>query len=145
MQLSGWVYEKFTNSFLQQVFTIYFTKCDIWRDFFKNVFRHGIDLDNPGAPGTQSQLIAAAAQQGFSSVDGALSSLNQLGSNLSVSVTSGASANYSDSGDSNGNRSADNATPPMHFLTPHVEISMADAPASVYSPSTVSNILLNSL
>lgn len=105
---------------------------------FFNAFRHGIDLDNPGAPGTQSQLIAAAAQQGFSPVDGALSSLNQLGSNLSVSVTSGASANYSDSGDSNGNRSADNATPPMHFLTPHVEISMADAPASVYSPSTVS-------
>lgn len=142
MQLSGWVYEKFTNSFLQQVFISQFILQNV---IFFNAFRHGIDLDNPGAPGTQSQLIAAAAQQGFSPVDGALSSLNQLGSNLSVSVTSGASANYSDSGDSNGNRSADNATPPMHFLTPHVEISMADAPASVYSPSTVSNILSNSL
>ncbi|ENN81025.1 hypothetical protein HUJ04_009707 [Dendroctonus ponderosae] len=97
--------------------------------------RHGIDLDNPGAPGTQSHLIAAAAQQGFSAVDGALNSLNQLSSNLSVSVTSAASANYSDSGDSTENRSADNATPPMHFLTPHVEISMADAPTAVYSPT----------
>ncbi|XP_050300304.1 zinc finger protein ztf-16-like isoform X2 [Anthonomus grandis grandis] len=97
--------------------------------------RHGIDLDNPGAPGTQSQLIAAAAQQGFNPVEGALSSLNQLSTNLSVSVTSGSAANYSDSGDSTGNRSTDNATPPMHFLTPHVEISMADAPTSVYSPA----------
>lgn len=34
------------------------------------------------------------------------------------------SATLSDSGDSTGNRSADNATPPMHFLTPHVEISI---------------------
>ncbi|CAG9763676.1 unnamed protein product [Ceutorhynchus assimilis] len=96
--------------------------------------RHGIDLDNPGAPGTQSQLIAAAAQQGFSPVDGALNSLNQLNTNLSVSVTSGAT--YSDSGESTGNRSTDNATPPMHFLTPHVEISMADAPTAMYSPSS---------
>ncbi|XP_060531263.1 zinc finger protein ztf-16 isoform X2 [Cylas formicarius] len=88
--------------------------------------RHGIDLDNPGPPGSQSQLIAAAAQQGFP--EGALSSLNHLNSNLSVSVTTGAT--YSDSGDSTGARSTDNATPPMHFLTPHVEISMADAPLS---------------
>ncbi|KAL1509278.1 hypothetical protein ABEB36_004040 [Hypothenemus hampei] len=98
--------------------------------------KHGIDLDNPGAPGPQSQLIAAAAQQGFSPVDGALNSLNQLSTNLTVSVApSTASANYSDSGESNGNRSADNATPPMHFLTPHVEISMAEAPTAVYSPA----------
>lgn len=34
------------------------------------------------------------------------------------------SAPLSDSGDSTGNRSTDNATPPMHFLTPHVEISI---------------------
>lgn len=34
------------------------------------------------------------------------------------------SATLSDSGDSTGNRSTDNATPPMHFLTPHVEISI---------------------
>ncbi|KAL1115960.1 hypothetical protein AAG570_005455 [Ranatra chinensis] len=29
----------------------------------------------------------------------------------------------------------DNATPPMHFLTPHVEISMADPPPPSYSPT----------
>jgi len=38
--------------------------------------------------------------------------------------TSGA---CSDSGESmSGNRSESNATPPMHFLTPHVEISMTE-------------------
>jgi len=38
--------------------------------------------------------------------------------------TSGA---CSDSGDSiGGSRSESNATPPMHFLTPHVEISMTE-------------------
>lgn len=51
------------------------------------------------------------------------------GSYLAAVAAASASAgnqqpNYSDSGDSL--RSADNATPPMHFLTPHVEISMAD-------------------
>lgn len=51
-----------------------------------------------------------------------LNALGALGSGLSVSVA----AAYSDSGDSNGERSVDNATPPMHYLTPHVEISMAD-------------------
>lgn len=89
-------------------------------------FRHGIDLDNPGPAGSSASLLAAASH--MSSMD---STLNSLGS-LSVSVT----ANYSDSGDSTGARSADNATPPMHFLTPHVEISMADAPAS-FSPIQV--------
>ncbi|XP_019874185.1 zinc finger protein ztf-16 [Aethina tumida] len=97
--------------------------------------RHGIDLDNPGPAGSSASLLAAAAQQGFP-VEG----LGQLASSLSVSVTGGgsggsAAANYSDSGDSTGARSTDNATPPMHFLTPHVEISMADAPAPVFSPS----------
>ncbi|KAJ8956166.1 hypothetical protein NQ318_020717 [Aromia moschata] len=93
--------------------------------------RHGIDLDNPGPAGSQASLLAAAAQQGFT-MDGTLNSLSQLTGSLSVSVTG---ANYSDSGDSTGARSTDNATPPMHFLTPHVEISMADAPVPVFSPS----------
>lgn len=96
-------------------------------------FRHGIDLDNPGPAGSQASLLAAAAQ-GFS-MDSAFSSLGNLSGSVSVSV-----ANYSDSGDSTGARSTDNATPPMHFLTPHVEISMADAPGPVFSPSLVSNI-----
>lgn len=108
--------------------------------------RHGIDLDNPGPAGSQASLFAAAAQQGFSidgslsSLDSALTSLGNLSGNVSVSVTG---ANYSDSGDSTGARSTDNATPPMHFLTPHVEISMADAPAPVFSPTLVSFYLKN--
>jgi len=93
--------------------------------------RHGIDLDNPGPPGSSAQLIAAAAQQGFTVDSATLGSLGNLSQSVSVSMT----ANYSDSGDSTGARSTDNATPPMHFLTPHVEISMADAPAPVFSPS----------
>lgn len=96
--------------------------------------RHGIDLDNPGPAGSSSSLIAAAAQQGYTIDGNTLSSLGNLSSSLSVSVA----ANYSDSGDSTGARSTDNATPPMHFLTPHVEISMADAPAPVFSPTLVS-------
>ncbi|KAL0268175.1 UNVERIFIED_CONTAM: hypothetical protein PYX00_010219 [Menopon gallinae] len=67
--------------------------------------RHGIDLDNPG---------------------------NGPPAMIPLTVEATASATYSDSGDSQGARSADNATPPMHFLTPHVEISMTDT--SPYSP-----------
>lgn len=92
--------------------------------FFVN--RHGIDLDNPG-PGNNSVSLLAAGIANAAYADGtmdanALSALGALGSGLSVSVA----AAYSDSGDSNGARSVDNATPPMHYLTPHVEISMAD-------------------
>ncbi|XP_034825134.1 zinc finger protein ztf-16 [Maniola hyperantus] len=88
--------------------------------------RHGIDLDNPG-PGNNSVSLLAAGIANAAYADGtmdpsAISALGALGSGLSVSVA----AAYSDSGDSNGARSADNATPPMHYLTPHVEISMAD-------------------
>lgn len=90
--------------------------------------RHGIDLDNPGPGGTQASILAAAAAAGhLAPIDPA--TMNAL-SNLSVSVQ-----NYSDSGESTGARSADNATPPMHFLTPHVEISMADATS--FSPQQV--------
>lgn len=99
------------------------------------IFRHGIDLDNPGPAGSQASLLAAAAQQGFP-LDGALNSLGNLSGSVSVSVA----ANYSDSGDSTGARSTDNATPPMHFLTPHVEISMADAPGPIFSPSLVNSL-----
>ncbi|GAB0096086.1 1-phosphatidylinositol 3-phosphate 5-kinase [Sergentomyia squamirostris] len=71
--------------------------------------RHGIDLDNPG-PGAPSSLLLALDSQNASQL------LPQL--------VGAAAPAYSDSGDSL--RSAENATPPMHFLTPHVEISMAD-------------------
>ncbi|CAK1551964.1 unnamed protein product [Leptosia nina] len=88
--------------------------------------RHGIDLDNPGPGNTSVSLLAAGianAAYGDGTMDpNTLNALGALGSGLSVSVA----AAYSDSGDSNGERSVDNATPPMHYLTPHVEISMAD-------------------
>ncbi|XP_018331218.1 ikaros family zinc finger protein isoform X2 [Agrilus planipennis] len=96
--------------------------------------RHGIDLDNPGPAGSSASLLVSAAQQGYSIDGSTLTSLGNLSSGLSVSV-----ANYSDSGDSTGARSTDNATPPMHFLTPHVEISMTDAPAHVFSPTLSEN------
>ncbi|XP_073966497.1 uncharacterized protein isoform X1 [Choristoneura fumiferana] len=88
--------------------------------------RHGIDLDNPGT-GNNSVSLLAAGIANAAYADGtmdasAINALGALGSGLSVSVA----AAYSDSGDSNGERSVDNATPPMHYLTPHVEISMAD-------------------
>lgn len=75
--------------------------------------RHGIDLDNPGS-GTPSSLLLALEQSNSAHLLPAL-----------AAAANAANANaFSDSGDSA--RSTDNATPPMHFLTPHVEISMAD-------------------
>lgn len=71
--------------------------------------RHGIDLDNPG-PGAPSSLLLA------------LDPTNAA--HLLPTLTTAIAQSYSDSGDSL--RSSDNVTPPMHFLTPHVEISMAD-------------------
>lgn len=100
--------------------------------------RHGIDLDNPG-PGNNSVSFLAANIANAAYADGtmdpnAMSALGALGSSLSVSVA----AAYSDSGDSNGERSVDNATPPMHYLTPHVEISMADN--ETYSPGQTNHL-----
>lgn len=99
--------------------------------------RHGIDLDNPGPGGTSSlllalesqasQVAAAAAAAGFvpglnavaaAAAAVAASAHNANNSNNSVNVPN---SHQSDSGESL--RSLDNATPPMHFLTPHVEIS----------------------
>ncbi|KAL0839761.1 hypothetical protein ABMA28_016400 [Loxostege sticticalis] len=104
--------------------------------------RHGIDLDNPG-PGNNSVSLLAAGIANAAYADGtmdpaAMNALGALGSGLSVSVA----AAYSDSGESNGARSVDNATPPMHYLTPHVEISMADN-NETFSPGQ-SNHLNNS-
>ncbi|XP_026491366.2 zinc finger protein ztf-16 [Vanessa tameamea] len=100
--------------------------------------RHGIDLDNPG-PGNNSVSLLAAGIANAAYADGtmdpsAISALSALGSGLSVSMA----AAYSDSGDSNGARSVDNATPPMHYLTPHVEISMADN-NETFSPGQTNN------
>lgn len=95
--------------------------------------RHGIDLDNPGPNAPSSLLLALdpmnagnylpsiALAAAAAAVNAGNSSLNSLGGN---SNSGGGGPTYSDSGESL--RSADNGTPPMHFLTPHVEISMAD-------------------
>lgn len=68
--------------------------------------------------------------------------------NLSIDFNSGNISNSgacSDSGESfSGNRSESNATPPMHFLTPHVEISMAEpvpTECSSFSSSQVSTFV----
>lgn len=74
--------------------------------------RHGIDLDNPG-PGGPSSLLLALESQGS-----AAAFVQNLSSSQAPAPT------HSDSGESL--RSTDNATPPMHFLTPHVEISMTE-------------------
>lgn len=82
--------------------------------------------------------IANAAYADGTMDPSTINALGSLGSGLSVSVA----AAYSDSGDSNGERSVDNATPLMHYLTPHVEISMPDN-NETYSPGQ-SNHLGNS-
>ncbi|XP_051170558.1 zinc finger protein ztf-16 [Leptopilina boulardi] len=79
--------------------------------------RHGIDLDNPG-PNSSTSLLS-----------------NCSGENVPP-------APLSDSGDSVGNRSTDNVTPPMHFLTPHVEISIP-YPEQTNSQHNTSSTLIN--
>lgn len=75
------------------------------------IFRHGIDLDN-----------------GIHELKPSSANYIPIDCNSGNISTSGA---FSDSGDSNGgNRSESNATPPMHFLTPHVEISMTEPTSS---------------
>lgn len=93
--------------------------------------RHGIDLDNPG-PNAPSSLLLALDQQ--NAVANYLPSMAAAVASAAAAAAAAQSGqqqlhqhqqpNFSDSGDSL--RSADNGTPPMHFLTPHVEISMAD-------------------
>ncbi|XP_034245660.1 DNA-binding protein Ikaros isoform X2 [Thrips palmi] len=73
--------------------------------------RHGIDLDNPGP----SLGIETSGNPG---VNGG------LGATLGSAIAGALVASPIESGES---------TPPMHFLTPHVEISMADPPGA-YSP-----------
>lgn len=94
--------------------------------------RHGIDLDNPGT-GTPSSLLLALEQSNSAHLLPALA------------AAANASANaFSDSGDSA--RSNDNATPPMHFLTPHVEISLGDGNGNENGPmrlTTTSNGIQN--
>lgn len=75
--------------------------------------RHGIDLDNPGPSlGVEPNSIANSAVNGG------------LGATVGSAIAGALVATPSEPGES---------TPPMHFLTPHVEISMADPPCA-YSP-----------
>ncbi|XP_036330145.1 asparagine-rich zinc finger protein AZF1 isoform X1 [Rhagoletis pomonella] len=90
--------------------------------------RHGIDLDNPGPGGSSSLLLAlesqasqvAAAAAAASFVPG-LNAVAAAAAAASQNANSSMTTHQSDSGESM--RSLENATPPMHFLTPHVEIS----------------------
>lgn len=96
--------------------------------------RHGIDLDNPGTHASSSLLLALEQsslphmmqQAGMAAA--AVAAFNDAAS-------AAASGNSAESGGSN--RSQDNLSPPMHYLTPHVEISMADnnEPVQIGSPS----------
>lgn len=93
--------------------------------------RHGIDLDNPGPNAPSSLLLALDPMNAgnylpsiaLAAAAAAVNASNNSGISLGGNSNSGGPT-YSDSGESL--RSADNGTPPMHFLTPHVEISMAD-------------------
>lgn len=105
--------------------------------------RHGIDLDNPGPAGSStlllalesqaSQVAAAAAVAGFVPAGlNAVAAAAAVAANVAAAASSNATSaiagaannvpsHQSDSGESM--RSTDNATPPMHYLTPHIEIS----------------------
>lgn len=106
--------------------------------------RHGIDLDNPGPNAPSSLLLAldptnsgsylpSIALAAAAAAANAANAVNN--SNLLNNGNSNSGPAYSDSGDSL--RSADNVTPPMHFLTPHVEISMAESDSFKVSSFTV--------
>uniref|UniRef100_A0A182P7N4 C2H2-type domain-containing protein n=1 Tax=Anopheles epiroticus TaxID=199890 RepID=A0A182P7N4_9DIPT len=83
--------------------------------------RHGIDLDNPG-PGTPSSLLLALDQHNPANLlPAALAAMNAVNASFGDGGTAAAAA--AAAADTM-QRSIDNGTPPMHFLTPHVEISM---------------------
>jgi len=81
--------------------------------------RHGIDLDNPGRS-------MAIDKNGNATAVGA-------------SSAQGIAQNHFQEGD--GALCGEASTPPMHFLTPHIEISMAD-PANSLSQVRISHTFL---
>lgn len=99
--------------------------------------RHGIDLDNPGSNASSSLLLALEQQQ----QQAANLPVNLIqAANLAASVAAfneSAAAACAVSG-SESSRNHENQTPPMHYLTPHVEISMADnnEPMRLGSPNS---------
>lgn len=92
--------------------------------------RHGIDLDNPGSNATSSSLLLALEQQ-----------QQNLPVNL-IQAANLAAAVFSENAAAEAARQQENATPPMHYLTPHVEISMADnnEPLRLGSPNNSSGL-----
>lgn len=90
--------------------------------------RHGIDLDNPGSNASSSLLLALEQSN--------LPHLMQQG--MAVAAAAAAFQNSNDTSSVDTSRSQDNITPPMHYLTPHVEISMADnnEPVRIGSPNS---------
>lgn len=94
--------------------------------------RHGIDLDNPGSNASSSLLLALEQQQQAANLP-----VNLIqAANIAASV-----AAYNESAAvsaSESSRNHENQTPPMHYLTPHVEISMADnnEPMRLGSPNS---------
>lgn len=81
------------------------------------MFRHGIDLDNPGSGETPPLVLAFASQIKKSITPSNTIFAPQIAASLSSTVFSG-------SGDMEDIPYKETATPPMHLLTPHVEISL---------------------
>lgn len=95
--------------------------------------RHGIDLDNPGSNASSSLLLALEQSN--------LPHLMQQG----MAVAAAAAAFQNSEANADTSRAQENITPPMHYLTPHVEISMADNNESVQLGSPSSNAISSGL
>ncbi|XP_063704876.1 DNA-binding protein Ikaros [Culicoides brevitarsis] len=103
--------------------------------------RHGIDLDNPGSNASSSLLLALEQQQQQQAANLPVNLIQAA--NIAASVAafneSAAIAAAANVSGGEGARNHENTTPPMHYLTPHVEISMADAgdcPMRLGSPNS---------
>lgn len=98
--------------------------------------RHGIDLDNPGSNASSSLLLALEQSN--------LPHLMQQNMAAAAAVAAFQNSNNADINNVDTSRSQENGTPPMHYLTPHVEISMADNNESVQLGSPNSNAAITS-
>lgn len=94
--------------------------------------RHGIDLDNPGSNASSSLLLALEQQQQQGNLPVNLMQAANLAASVAAFNESAAAASAEST------RNHENQTPPMHYLTPHVEISMADnnEPMRLGSPNS---------
>lgn len=96
--------------------------------------RHGIDLDNPGSNASSSLLLALEQQQQQQAANLPVNLIQAA--NIAASV---AAFNESAAAAADAARNHENSTPPLHYLTPHVEISMAesnDIPMRLGSPNS---------